>query len=103
VSACSCPRAEGDARARAGVEPADPQPGVDWVGTLAPERYRALLRRARVFLAAPRREDYGPAQLEALADGRRLVTTEAPGASPAARLARELDRRLVGDDIGTAL
>ncbi len=33
------------------------------------EEYRALLRRARVFVCAPRREDYGIAQLEALADG----------------------------------
>ena len=33
------------------------------------DEYRALLRRARVFLTAPRREDYGIAQLEALADG----------------------------------
>jgi len=31
-----------------------------------PPRYRALLRRARVFVTAPRREDYGVAQLEAL-------------------------------------
>jgi hypothetical protein len=32
-----------------------------------------------------------------------LVTTEAPGAYPAARLARELDPRLVGDDLDRAL
>ena len=38
----------------------------------------ALLRRARVFVCAPRREDYGQAQLEALADGCQLVSTEAP-------------------------
>ena len=41
--------------------------------------YRALLRRARVFVCAPRREDYGIAQLEALADGCMLVTTPSPG------------------------
>ena len=57
-------------------------------GRLAPADYRALLRRARVFVAAPRREDYGIAPLEALADGCMLVTTPAPGAYPALDLAR---------------
>ena len=31
--------------------------------------FRALVRRARVYVVAPRREDFGIAQLEALADG----------------------------------
>lgn len=53
--------------------------GVRYAGTLAPDEYRALLRRARVYVTAPRREDYGIAQLEALADGARVVTTPAPG------------------------
>ena len=48
-------------------------------GCLRCEEYRALLRRARVFVCAPRREDYGIAQLEALADGCMLVSTPAPG------------------------
>jgi glycosyltransferase involved in cell wall biosynthesis len=78
-------------------------PGVRTTGSLAPEEYRALLRRARVFLTAPRREDYGVAQLEALADGCALVTTPAPGPYAALPLARELDARLVGDDLATAL
>ena len=46
---------------------------------LAPAAFRALLRRARAFVAAPRREDYGIAALEALADGCMLVTTPSPG------------------------
>ena len=33
--------------------------------------FRALLRRARVFVTAPRREDHGIAQLEALATAAR--------------------------------
>ena len=70
---------------------------------LAPGDYRALLRRARVFVAAPRREDYGIAQLEALADGCVLVTTAAPGPYAALPLARELDARLVGDGLAVAL
>jgi glycosyltransferase involved in cell wall biosynthesis len=78
-------------------------PGVRATGSLAPDEYRALLRRARVFVTAPRREDYGVAQLEALADGCALVTTAAPGPYAALPLARELDARLVTDDLATAL
>src|SRR6202043_959908 len=77
--------------------------GVRVVGLLAPADYRALLRRARVFVCAPRREDYGIAQLEALADGCQLVTTSAPGPYAALPLARELDPRLVGEDLQAAL
>ena len=40
-------------------------------GRWSPPAYRALLRRASVYVTAPRREDYGIAQLEALADGAR--------------------------------
>jgi Glycosyl transferases group 1 len=69
--------------------------GVRAAGSLAPSEYRALLRRARVFVTAPRREDYGLAQLEALADGCVLVTNAAPGPYAALPLARELDARLV--------
>lgn len=87
----------------AGTEPGAPVPGVRWAGRLAPEAYRALLRRARVFVAAPRREDYGIAQLEALADGCVLVTAPAPGPYAALPLARELDPRLVGDDLAAAI
>jgi glycosyltransferase involved in cell wall biosynthesis len=72
-------------------------------GSLAHGDYRALLRRARVFVCAPRREDYGIAQLEALAEGCLLVTTPAPGAYVALSLASELDPRLVGEDLGAAL
>jgi len=77
--------------------------GVRVLGALVPEEFRALLRRARVFVCAPRREDYGIVQLEALADGCQLVTTEAPGPYAALPLARELDPRLVGDDLDGAL
>lgn len=83
-----------------GGEPAD---GVRWEGLVAPEEFRALLRRSRVYLTAPRREDYGITQLEALADGCRLVTTPAPGPYAALEIARRLDPRLVGDDLAAAL
>jgi hypothetical protein len=77
--------------------------GVRVVGSLLPAEFRALLRRTRVFVCAPRREDYGIAQLEALADGCQLVTTSAPGPYVALPIARELDSRLVGENLAAAL
>lgn len=78
---------------------------VRFTGLVPRAEYRALLRRARVFVTAPRREDYGIAQLEALADGCVLVTNAAAGPYAALPLARALDPRLVGDglDVRAAL
>jgi hypothetical protein len=56
-----------------------------------------------VFAAAPVREDYGIAPLEALADGCVLATTPAPGPYPAREIARALDPRLVDEDLARAL
>jgi hypothetical protein len=56
-----------------------------------------------VFVCAPRREDYGLAQLEALADGCELVTTPSAGPYVALDLARKLDPRLVDEDLARAL
>ena len=42
----------------------------------------------KVYVTAPRREDYGIAQLEALADGARVVTTPSPGPYAALPLLR---------------
>jgi glycosyltransferase involved in cell wall biosynthesis len=85
-----------------------PAAGVRVVGMLPGEDYRALLRRACVYVCAARREDYGIAQLEALADGCMLVTTPSPGPYTALPLARALDGRLVAanlaaTDLGAAL
>ncbi|HWX45647.1 MAG TPA: glycosyltransferase [Solirubrobacteraceae bacterium] len=80
-----------------------PDDGVLVAGMLSQREYRALLRRSRVFLCAPRREEYGIAQLEALAEGCLLVTAPAPGGYVALPIARELDPRLVGEDLGVAL
>lgn len=88
-----------DARHRAALH----EPGVRYLGRLGPQEYRGLLRRARVYLTAPRREDYGIAQLEALADGAVLVTTPSPGPYAALPIARALDPRLVTDDLADAL
>jgi glycosyltransferase involved in cell wall biosynthesis len=82
---------------------APPGDGVRVVGSLPGAELREMLRRARVFVCAPRREDYGLIQLEALAAGCQLVTTPAPGPYVALAMAGELDRRLVGEDLGAAL
>jgi glycosyltransferase involved in cell wall biosynthesis len=88
---------------RAGIEVPSRDAGVRLLGALPREEYRALLRRARVFVCGPRREDYGIAQLEALADGCMLVTTPAPGPYPALELARVSDPRLVDEDLARGL
>lgn len=80
-----------------------PCEGARIVSMLPQDDYRALLRRTRVFVCAARREDYGAAQLEALADGCVLVTTPSPGPYAALPIARELDGRLVGEDLATAM
>ena len=102
LAAWRAARRPGETLVVAGLAGADAD-GVRFAGMLAPAEYRALLRRARVFVAAPRREDYGIAQLEALADGCALVTNAAPGPYAALPLARALDARLVGDDLAAAL
>ncbi len=98
LAAWAAARREGEELVVAGADLRIDAPGVRVAGRLAPVDYRALLRRARVFATAPRREDYGIAQLEALADGCVLVTTTAPGPYAALPLARVLDPRLVVDD-----
>jgi hypothetical protein len=87
----------------AGLDGFTPPAGVRSTGRIDRTAFRKLLRRARVFAAAPRREDHGLAPLEALADGCLLVTTPSPGPYPALEIARALDSRLVADDLGPAL
>jgi hypothetical protein len=96
-------RRDGETLVVTGTERPNAPPGVRFTGRLEPEAYRALVRRARVFVAAPRREDFGIAPLEALADGCQLVTTPSPGPYPALDLARTLDPRLVSEDLAPAL
>jgi glycosyltransferase involved in cell wall biosynthesis len=95
-----CSRAD---LSRARIEIGEHQQGLRFVGVLPQAQYRTLLRRARVFVSASRREDYGIAQLEALVDGCLLVTTAAPGPYPALALARALDPRLVREELAPAL
>lgn len=96
-------RRDGETLVVAGTDRLEPRDGVEVAGRLAPAEYRALVRRARVFLAAPLREDYGIAALEALADGCMLVSTPSPGPYAALALARTLDPRLVTDDLPGAI
>jgi glycosyltransferase involved in cell wall biosynthesis len=96
-------RREGEELVVAGVPALPALEGVRVVGTLPRDDYRALLRRTRLYLAAPRREEYGIAQLEALADGAMLVSTETAVPYAALGLAREVDARLIGPDLAAAI
>jgi glycosyltransferase involved in cell wall biosynthesis len=96
-------RRDGETLVVAGTNAVEPSPGVRVAGNLDRDSFRSLLRGARVFVAAPRREDFGIAALEALAGGCRLVTTPSPGPYPALALARRLDPRLVTDDLPAAI
>lgn len=70
-------------------------PGVEWLAATTPERWRSLVAGARVFVNAARIEDWGIAQMEALASGTPLVSVPTPGPNPALALARELAPALV--------
>ena len=80
----------------------DLPPGVECVGRVSPEQHRGLTQQASVYLAASRYEDYGIAQLEALADGALLVTTRSPGPYAALALAERLDPTLVATHVEPA-
>jgi glycosyltransferase involved in cell wall biosynthesis len=102
LGAWDAARRDGEELVVTGIE-RPPRDGVRFAGRVAPEEFRGLLRRARVFVASPEREDYGIAPLEALADGCALVTTAAPGPYAALPVAEALDPRLVTDHLAGAL
>lgn len=77
-------------------------PGVVWRGRVPAAEFRASLRRARAFLNGARWEDFGRAQLEALADGALLVCGPTGGAFEALLHARELDPTLCAPDLQPA-
>ncbi|MES1193944.1 MAG: glycosyltransferase, partial [Solirubrobacterales bacterium] len=95
-------RREGEELVVAGLSGPDRE-GVRYTGTLEHEEFRALLRRTKVYVTAPRREDYGIAQLEALADGARVVTTPSPGPYAALPLLRRDDLGWVAEPDAASL
>jgi hypothetical protein len=102
LAAWDAARRDGEQLVVTGIERPD-RAGVRFAGRLEPPAFRALLRRARVFVAAPAREDYGIAALEALADGCVLATTPASGPYPALAIARSIDERLIAEDLAPAV
>jgi glycosyltransferase involved in cell wall biosynthesis len=81
--------------ARQGVaEPA----GVEFAGVVPRERWTSLVAGSRVYVSAARYEDWGAAQMEALAAGTPLVTVPTPGPNVALPLARRLAPELVAAD-----
>lgn len=78
-------------------------PEIEWAGLLSREDWLAYAGRARLFVNASRREDYGISQLEALSAGAAVVTVPSPGPYEALPIARRLAADLVKDDLATAL
>lgn len=82
--------------ARHGIE----QPaGVSWRGRVPEPEFRATLREAHAFITGARWEDFGFAQLEALADGALLVCAASGGPFQALVHARALAPRLCAPDV----
>ena len=81
------------------VAPAD----IEWAGLLSRDDWLATVGRARLFVNASRREDYGISQLEALSAGAALVTVPSAGPYEALPIARRLAADLVGEDLAAAL
>jgi hypothetical protein len=102
LAAWEAARRDGEELVVTGIDGA-PRDGVRFAGRLEPGDFRALLRRARTFVAAPTREDYGIAPLEALADGCVVTTTPATGSYPAREIVRAIDPRLVTDDLAAGI
>jgi hypothetical protein len=85
--------------ARRGV--AEPT-GVEFAGALPRESWTALVAGSRAYLSAARYEDWGIAQMEALAAGVPLATVPTPGPNVALPLARRLAPELVATDSSAA-
>jgi glycosyltransferase involved in cell wall biosynthesis len=72
--------------------------GVEFAGAVPRERWTALVASSRVYVSAARYEDWGVAQMEALAAGTPLVTSPTPGPNVAFPIARRLAPELVAAD-----
>jgi hypothetical protein len=102
LAAWEAARNEGEELVVTGIDRPD-RDGVRFAGKLPRADFRALLRRARTFVAAPSREDYGIAPLEALADGCVVATTPATGPYPTRDIVRSIDGRLVTEHLASAI
>jgi glycosyltransferase involved in cell wall biosynthesis len=74
-------------------------PNVRWRGLAPTEDFHATLARSRTFITSARWEDFGMAQLEALALGALLVCAATAGPFEAGAIARELMPQLVVADL----
>jgi glycosyltransferase involved in cell wall biosynthesis len=80
-----------------------PEPaGVTWAGEVAREEWLATVGRARLYVNGSRWEEFGIAQLEALAAGTPLATVPTPGPNAALPLARELAPELVAAELSAS-
>jgi glycosyltransferase involved in cell wall biosynthesis len=76
-----------------------PEPqNLRWRGLAPADDFHATLARCRVFITSARWEDFGMAQLEALALGALLVCTATEGSFEAGEMARELKPELAAAD-----
>jgi glycosyltransferase involved in cell wall biosynthesis len=71
---------------------------VDFLGAVPHDRWTGLVAGSRVYVSAARYEDWGMAQMEALAAGTPLVTVPTPGPNEALPLARTLAPELVAGE-----
>jgi glycosyltransferase involved in cell wall biosynthesis len=94
VGGIDAPTARAFLRGAGVAEPAR----VEWAGHLEHAEWLATLGRARLFVHAARREDFGIAAMEALAAGTPLATVASPGGYEALGLARRLAPHLVAGE-----
>jgi glycogen synthase len=85
-------------RARAYLGSGPPRE-IQFVGSMSRQEHREMVRRAAVFVSASRREEYGTAQLEAVADGVPLVAVPSRGAPEPVAVARRVRPDLVAENI----
>lgn len=77
----------------------DPPAEVKFAGSLSRESHRAIVRHADLYVSASRREEYGTAQLEALADGIPVAAVPSLGVVEPLAVARRLEPPLVADAV----
>jgi glycosyltransferase involved in cell wall biosynthesis len=79
-----------------------PPERIVFTGRIARDQHRAIVRRASVYVSASRREEYGTAQLEAMADRVPLAAVPSLGAVEPVAVARRLTPDLVASDISAS-